>query len=407
VSENVYIGGRVAVITHKACWPDASSASGHATDGGFPFQMHALSGLFEELILMLPLAPGPKPAGAAPLEGKGLQVVPLTPLPSGTVQRRLLFPVWLLRNLSTYRRQVQAADAVHALVPGDVGTLGMLLARMANRPLLVRHCGNWNAPRNLASGITQGMMEHWAGGRRVMLATGGEKQPPSSRTPAIRWIFSSSLTEGQIRQLARPRAESRGANARLIIACRQEPAKGTAHVLDALPLLAQEFGGISLEVLGEGSALAHLRQQAESLGVASRVKFLGQVDHGTVIERMQQADLFVFPTTSSEGFPKAVLEALACGLPVVTTAVSVLPNLVGPGAGVILPSANGEAVAGAVGGILRDANRYQALSRQALATASRFSLERWRDEIGRQLLSAWGPLRRARGQAEAALEFST
>jgi glycosyltransferase involved in cell wall biosynthesis len=96
------------------------------------------------------------------------------------------------------------------------------------------------------------------------------------------------------------------------------------------------------------------------------------------------------PTTVREGFPKAVLEALACGLPVVTTRVSVLPALIGRGCGVLLDGLEPEAIARAVAACLEDAAAYEAMSAKATETASEYSLERWRDEIGARLERAWG-----------------
>jgi glycosyltransferase involved in cell wall biosynthesis len=132
---------------------------------------------------------------------------------------------------------------------------------------------------------------------------------------------------------------------------------------------------------------------AAQLRVSDHVVFHGLVNHARVIELMQQADLFCFPTTSSEGFPKAALEALACGLPVVTTKVSALPQLVGDGAGVLLDQATPQAVAAAVHQCLADKHVYQQMARRAVETARRYSLERWRDRIGQTLTAAWGRLR--------------
>jgi glycosyltransferase involved in cell wall biosynthesis len=109
-----------------------------------------------------------------------------------------------------------------------------------------------------------------------------------------------------------------------------------------------------------------------------------------VIELLQQADLFCYPTRASEGFPKVVLEALACGLPVVTTPVSVLPQLIATGCGLIIEEAKPQAVADAVLQAVSDPVRYRAMSAQAVRTAQSYSLESWRDTIGDLLRKAWG-----------------
>src|SRR5262249_44716156 len=112
-------------------------------------------------------------------------------------------------------------------------------------------------------------------------------------------------------------------------------------------------------------------------------------DHKTVLCLLRRAHLFCYPTAASEGFPKVVLEALACGLPIVTTRVSVLPQLIDTGCGVLLEDRTPEAIAGATVGILSDAESYRRMSSRALETAQEYSLERWRDTIGELLRAAW------------------
>jgi glycosyltransferase involved in cell wall biosynthesis len=84
-----------------------------------------------------------------------------------------------------------------------------------------------------------------------------------------------------------------------------------------------------------------------------------------------------------------VLEALACGLPVVTTGVSVLPELIGAGGGQLLTEAGTVELADAVREILSDTDRYNLMTERAFETAQQYSLERWRDAVGQHLRSAW------------------
>ncbi len=67
-----------------------------------------------------------------------------------------------------------------------------------------------------------------------------------------------------------------------------------------------------------------------------------------------------------------------------------LPRLIGSGAGVLLPEATSHAVAGAVRQALRNPAAYAGMSRQAVQTASGYSLERWRAQIGEFCRAAWG-----------------
>jgi glycosyltransferase involved in cell wall biosynthesis len=383
---------RLVVFSHKLCWPHESSLSGYATDGGFPFQMSALSELFASTTLVVPCdAIGNRP-GEIPLAGHNLTVVPLSNPAGRDLRRKLKIPFWLLRNLPILIREVMRADAVHTPIPGDICTIGMVLAFLMRKPLFVRHCGNWFVQKTSAEFFWKWFMERFAGNRNVCLATGGALEPPSQRNAAIRWIFSTSLREQELLHCGEGKREVPGDELRLIIACRQEKEKGTGIVIESLPLIAKRFPQVTLDVVGDGAALASSKTLAERLGVSSRVTFHGKVNHENVMRLLQRAHLFCYPTTSSEGFPKVVLESLACGTPVVTTRVSVLPQLIGSGCGFLMDEVTAPAVAQAVEEILLPDGRYSTMSDQAIKTARQYSLECWRDTIGEYLHSAWGPI---------------
>jgi len=384
---------RLLVFSHKPCWTSTNSKTGYATDGGFPIQMAALSELFDETIVLVPCGDQGMHAGEMSLEGSQLSVCPL-PAPLGAgFWRKLLFPLWCLWGGPTMLRALRKADAVHCPIPGDIGTVGMLLAWLFRKPLLVRHCGNWLKPVTAAEKFWRWFMETTAGGRNVMLATGGTGQPPSEKNPNVHWIFSSSLTESELTAYSSPRSFPSGSSMRLIHVARQELAKGAGTIIQSLPVLMKHFPGIGLDIVGEGTALPGFKQLAEELGVGERVRFSGKLNHRQVMERLREAHLFVFPTTSSDGFPKAVLEGLASGLPIVATKVSVLPKLLGNGCGVLMEEATAGALARSVELALANAQGYEAMSLKAIETARQFSLEAWRDTIGQHLAEAWGTLK--------------
>lgn len=381
----------LVVFSHKLCWPSEHSDCGFATDGGFPMQMRALSELFDKTTLVVPVTQTGNLTGELPLTGRNMNVVPLSNPTGQDWQRKLRMLPWLLTNGLTICRQTLRADAVHAPIPGDVGTFGMLGAYLLGKPLFVRYCGNWLVTHTTAERLWKRFMERVAGGRNVMLATGGDSALPSAINPAVQWIFSTSLTNQEIELVGQVRNLDERKAPRLIIVARQEHGKGTNIVIQSLPKLLAEFPSLQLDVVGDGSALVGLKQLASELLVAERVKFHGKVNHDEVLRLLQQADLFCYPT-DSEGFPKAVLEALATGLPVITTKVSILPNLIGQGGGVLLDAATPTNLANAVHRCLSDESLYRQMSIRAITTAREYTLENWRDTIGRHLRSAWGNL---------------
>jgi glycosyltransferase involved in cell wall biosynthesis len=122
---------------------------------------------------------------------------------------------------------------------------------------------------------------------------------------------------------------------------------------------------------GDGS-LCQAETHAAKLGVAGRVTFLGAVPWHQVATRLNQSDVFL-NTTSVDNTPLSVLEAMACGLCVVSTNVGGMPALIEDGrSGLLVPPNDVEAMAGAVRRIYREPDLAAALSRQARARAEQF-----------------------------------
>lgn len=392
IASNSKLSTKLLVVSHKTCWPSEESTVGYATDGGFAFQMSALSELFDETRLLVPCTTEPQATGQNPLSGHNIVVCPLqNPTGVGAI-RKAKFLGWFATNFMTVWREVRAADIVHTPIPGDIGTIGMIFALVLRKPLFVRHCGNWFVQRTTAERFWKWFMERFAGGRNLMLATGGHCEPPSRRNANIRWIFSTTLAGHELAR-GSPRDGLQGNPIRLIIACRQEKEKGTSIVIESLPEILKHYPDSTLGVIGDGGALKEFQSLANTMGLAGHVTFHGKVNHQEVIELLKQADVFCYPTRASEGFPKVVLEALACGLPVITTPVSVLPQLIGNGCGLLLDKATPEALAEGVCALASDPDKYRQMSRRAIETASLFSLERWRDQIGSMLALTPEPLR--------------
>ena len=97
--------------------------------------------------------------------------------------------------------------------------------------------------------------------------------------------------------------------------------KGSLDLLHAFRAVAATKS-CQLQIVGDGPVAQEARSLAQELGIQDRVTFAGHLDQEAVSEALNSADLFVFPTYYSEGFPVAILEAMGAGLPVVTTRVA-------------------------------------------------------------------------------------
>ncbi|MCA9991747.1 MAG: glycosyltransferase family 4 protein, partial [Anaerolineales bacterium] len=252
----------------------------------------------------------------------------------------------------------------------------------------VRYCTVWGRKYSLTARFLLWLLERVAGGRNVVMATGGAASPPSARNPNITWIFSTSLTAAAWQALPQAVPWQRGSTVRLISVGRVEPVKNLAALLQALPAVRQVYPHLHLDVVGEGTALPGLRQQAAALGLDEVITFHGNLGHQAVLGLLGTAHIYLMPSLV-EGFPKALLEAMACGLPAVATAVSVIPRLVGT-SGVLLPEPTPAAIAAAVTSLLADDARLAAMGRAGRAASQQYTLEGWQQVIGERLAEVWG-----------------
>jgi glycosyltransferase involved in cell wall biosynthesis len=123
----------------------------------------------------------------------------------------------------------------------------------------------------------------------------------------------------------------------------------------------------------EGRGALDVRRAVADLGIAERVKFLGYVAQETVPALYTLAQCTVYPSWY-EGFGMPVLEAMACGSPVITSNVSSLPEVAGD-AGLLVPPGDSDAIACALERILTDDGLRHDLARRGLARAGQFSWE--------------------------------
>ena len=138
---------------------------------------------------------------------------------------------------------------------------------------------------------------------------------------------------------------------------RLAPEKGIDRLLQAFSWV-RAVTGAALVIVGDGPERPRLEALAAELGLADAVEFAGYTsDVETALARM---DVFAL-ASRSEGIPLALLEAMAAGLPVVATRVGGVPEVVADGdTGILVPSGDVHALAGAITELLNDPERRRA-----------------------------------------------
>jgi glycosyltransferase involved in cell wall biosynthesis len=165
------------------------------------------------------------------------------------------------------------------------------------------------------------------------------------------------------------------------------PRKGHAVLFDALAELCDRSWHLycvgSLE--RDAGTAAALRTQIERLGLAGRVTLLGEVTAGELAERYATADLFVL-ASYLEGYGMALTDALACGLPVISTTAGAIPDTVTADSAILVPPGNSGELAAALATVMDEPGTRKALGTGA--QTARNALPTWEEasaDFGAQL----------------------
>jgi glycosyltransferase involved in cell wall biosynthesis len=166
--------------------------------------------------------------------------------------------------------------------------------------------------------------------------------------------------------------------------------KGVAVAIDAVHVLAAVRPRLHLLITGDGPERPMLERTIRSRGLQSRVHLAGAVIPDAMPRYHAGADVLLYPTLRREGLPRAILEAMACGVPVVASDRGGIPSAVRHGeTGVLLRHPTCEALAGATSALLDDpCGRRRLASRARALVLEQFDLRvtvpALLDELGRR-----------------------
>jgi glycosyltransferase involved in cell wall biosynthesis len=161
-----------------------------------------------------------------------------------------------------------------------------------------------------------------------------------------------------------PRMASSNSNAVIIQVSRMEPLKGHTVLLEALAQL-RECGGWTCRLAGgaqrvhEAQYMERLRAQAATLGIADRVEFLGE--RSDIPRLLAESDIYCQPNVEPEAFGLSLVEAMASGLPVVTSALGGAKEIVDETCGVLVAPRDSAALASELSALIENRGRRERL----------------------------------------------
>ena len=378
---------KVCALSFKECWEDGGGR--WLSYGGFPAQMAAIGSLFDEMTLVI-VRGRPRPGGI-PLPA-GATVVPLRSPRGEDLRRKFSVAAHLPYYVATIAREVRRSDVVHTPIPGDIPLLSLLVAWLYRKPLIARYGSSWEptAETTLMNGITKALMRRLAGGPNVMLATGAGNREPARN---MHWLFATAISRVEVESIHPALERPAGYPLRLAYVGRLSPEKGVRFLIDAMGELRQRAATpppVHLTLIGDGPERVALEALTERRHCEGMVEFVGQMGREALLDRLQTMDLCVLPSLT-ESFCKARLDAMLCGVPVLTTPAGFGRDIVGADGerGWLVPAGRPLAIAEVLQRLTSDPQDWPALRRRCRAYVEERTVEAWVGRIGAICSAQW------------------
>lgn len=243
----------------------------------------------------------------------------------------MLFKAWKI---------VKIVDIVNARVPDYSGLCGLFWARLIGKPLFINIVGDWHNWRNIATRLhglmkfglqihfmVYSLIERILCSNQLTFVQGKHIFKIYCRNVHSYECVSSSHYERDIVKTVKKISNQK--IVRLLAVGRLVFLKGHRDLILCLKILKEKDPEhfYELTIVGEGKDYREYRKLSNRIGVDNQLHLIGQVSREDIFSYYDKADLFCLPSYS-EGTPKVVLEAMARGVPVISTDVGGVSGLI-------------------------------------------------------------------------------
>ena len=202
-------------------------------------------------------------------------------------------------------------------------------------------------------------------------------------------FFTSVLSDAQMDQArATPWRDFHRRPLEVLFVGRLTSAKNVDILLQALARLDSTGEAWRLCVLGDGPARPSLEQMVAALGISDRVEFVGAVPPERVLEFYRRSAVLVL-ASDTEGWPKAIAEAMAFGLVCVGANRGLVPQMLGEGRGLVVEPRDVAGLAQALSRVLGEAEAAAVMAERGATWARQFTLEGFGRALQRLLETTW------------------
>jgi phosphatidyl-myo-inositol dimannoside synthase len=375
----------LGILYHMPFWQTADGALWEA-EGSFARYVDSIAPYFDRVILSVPVFDTP-PASGSRVRATNVSLAPLPYFPGP----RQFYPK-LMSIRPLLRKWIDQCDVIHLRVPSPAAIFAFRIAEAQRKPIFLLVVGDYQAllPHLGYRGLKKWAFaqyvafEEWAlrymTKRALTFANGASLRDKHQRAGAR--VHETKTTTLSLSDVSTRTDTCTSSPIKLLCVSRIDPRKGLRALPTVIADLVAAGHNVTLDIVGPPIGLIGeserdaILEESRRHGVSDRVFLRGPVALDQLLPLYRQFDLFVLPTRPGEGIPRVLMEAMAGGLPVVTTDVSGISSLISDGEnGLLVAAGSTQALADALKALIATPSLRQRLIQNGYATARAHTLE--------------------------------
>jgi len=354
--------------------------------GPYACEIDIWADLFPEVVIAAPLRRAHPPGDAIPFTRPNISITPQLETGGESLMAKVLQIIVLPAHFWRLACALNRADAIQVRCPGNLGLLGCLLAPCFRKPLVAKYANQWkDFPGEPLTYRWQKHLLRSGWWRGPVLVYGEWPNQPSHIVP----FFTSVVNEAQM-------AKARAVAPRdwfqrpleVLFVGRLSPDKNVDVIIKAIARLKKNDACVKLTIVGDGPVRDELESLTTALGLANQVTFQGAVPHARVLDFYERAHVLVL-ASQSEGWPKAIAEAMAFGLVCIGSNRGFVPQMLANRRGLLVEPRDADALAEKLGGVIANPGEAAKISETAAAWSRKFTLEGLRHALNELLRERW------------------
>ncbi|WP_223033971.1 glycosyltransferase [Hanstruepera marina] len=314
-------------------------------------ELNHLAAHFETIFHIAMLHLGTPPPSALPYTASNIQFVALPPSGGRTIAAKIQ-SIWKApKVIKIVSQTLKKADVFQLRTPTGIGVyLIPYLTLFVKKPGWYKYAGNWNqANPPLGYRLQRWMLKKQS--RKVTINGHWPNQPVHCLTFENPCLTEADLEAG----LAWSKKKTYKSPLTFCYVGRLELEKGVGRIIQAFTELSPEAKAKvkTVHLVGDGPERPHFEAEAQKAGV--EIRFHGYLPREQVFEVFKISDIFLMPTTASEGFPKVIAEAMNFGcIPVVSNVSAIAQYVINGKQGYILDTVSLDTIQEVLYAILKD-----------------------------------------------------